>query len=136
MDLYNNLPLRKIILTSDFGTWSWDTQSDAVYFNKTYMEMLGYAHEQFPFHVSTWIDLLHPDDREKILENQRLILEDPSLGESFEDTFRMRAASGEYRWILRRGFILCRDASGKALHVCGMHIDNKALELSLIHISM
>lgn len=136
MDLHSNPSLKKIALTSDFGTWSWDTQSDSVYFNKTYMEMLGYAHEQFPFHIATWIDLLHPDDREQILKNQRLILEDPRLGESFEDTFRMRTASGEYRWILRRGFILCRDNSGKALHVCGMHIDSKALERTLEDLSI
>lgn len=131
MDTYNNISWFKAILSSDFGTWVWENQSDLLFFNATYMRMLGYEPTQFPFHISTWINLVHPEDRKRTAHKQQQMLENPACGDAFEDKFRMRTASGEYLWVLGRGFVLCRDKQGKALRVCGMHIEMNTLEKNL-----
>lgn len=135
MDTYEPISFDKIIPSDAFGAWSWERETNALFFNASYMRMLGYAHDSFPFHISTWINLLHPEDREKALAKQQAVLENASLGDTFEDTFRMRAATGGYLRIYSRGFVLCRDTKGKALRMCGTHLDQSVLEQTLENLS-
>lgn len=125
------LSVYKQLLSSEFGIWIWEADTDVLYFNEAYMRMLGYEHCQYPFHISTWIKLIHPDDRSPTVEVQQEMLSTLSLGNSFEHRFRMLNASGEYQWILGRGFIICRDQNGKATRVSGMHLDLRTLDQTL-----
>lgn len=131
MGNYNSLSIYKILLSYDFGVWVWENENDLLFFNKAYMDMLGYPHNQFPFHISTWIELLHPEDKEKIIVNQQHILETPNLKDVFEIKCRMCTASGAYMWVLMQCFVLCRDEQGKALRVCGTHIDLNIVDQTL-----
>ena len=44
-------------------------------------------------------------------------------GESFDMTFRMRAADGTYRWILAKGDVMARDEDGNVRRLVGTHVD-------------
>lgn len=125
------LSVYKLLLSSDFGMWLWEADTDVLYFNEAYMRMLGYKHTQHPFHISTWANLIHEDDREITVSAQRKIVSSPEWGDSFEHRFRMLNASGEYQWILGRGFVIYRDHTGKALRVSGMHLDLRLLDQTL-----
>ena len=129
--MHEQVALYNMVLASDFGSWLWEPETEALFFNVQYMEMLGYQAQQFPYHISTWEQLIHPDDRQKTIESQRMVLADPLLGDSFESRFRMLSASGEYVGILGRGFVICRNEKGAALRVSGMHIALKALEATV-----
>lgn len=130
-DKDDSVSMHKLLLSSDFGIWLWEPNTDALFFNDVYMRMLGYSHTRFPFHISTWTKLIHPDEREAIMESQRRVLNDPAHGDSFENRFRMLTVSGEYIWILGRGFVVCRDEHGAALRVSGLHIDMRSLDQAL-----
>lgn len=127
-DNEKTLSIYNVLLSSDFGIWQWEPATDAFFFNKRFMTMLGYEHSTFPFHISTWENLIHTDDRDKIVGAQRRILTAPDLGDSFEHRFRLRSASGDFLWILSRGFVICRDENGQALRVSGMHIDLRTMD--------
>jgi PAS domain S-box-containing protein len=106
--------------TSD-GLWDWHIQTQKSYCNPAYYQMLGYEASDFTSDLSSqWVDLLHPDDREVIVAaaQQDLVSEG-----HYQHEFRLRAKDGSYRWILRRGHVVERDASGAALRAVGTHID-------------
>lgn len=129
------LSMYKLLFSSDFGLWSWEPENDRLYFNTAYMTMLGYSQDTFPFHLSTWERLIHPDDRDQIVQTQKAIVLDPDRGDSFEARFRMRTANGNYVWILGRGFVLCRNAQGVATRISGMHIDLNTFNETLEHLA-
>lgn len=101
------------------GLWDWDVQSGTVYYSPRYLAMLGYTSEDFPPHKDSWKSKLHPDDQDKIVSAQEEIIASPRYGDSYESTYRMRRADGEWIWIFGRGCVTRRDASGRAQHLVG-----------------
>jgi len=103
------------------GLWDWDIPSGKVYYSPAYLGMLGFAAGELPATYKTWLDLVHPDDRDSTLAvNQACIRHEV---DTFEVEFRMRAKDGTYRWILSRGHALRRDANGQALQMIGTQVD-------------
>ncbi|GIZ52752.1 PAS domain-containing hybrid sensor histidine kinase/response regulator [Noviherbaspirillum aridicola] len=51
-----------------------------------------------------WLDAIHPDDRQHVLETWRRSVD---AGESFEAQYRLRDREGDYRWVLARALPLC-----------------------------
>ena len=44
------------------GIWDWDLQTNQVYYSPRWMEMLGYAANEWPATLATWRKLVHPED--------------------------------------------------------------------------
>ena len=103
------------------GLWDWDVPTGKGYFSPRYYTMLGYQPGDFPASLDNWAALLHPDDKQFALG----LVDGLTQGEldSFDGEFRMKAKSGEWRWILSRGKVVERDASGKPLRIVGTHVD-------------
>ena len=120
--------LFKGFLKADYGIWLWEPYTHTLYFNNTYLTMLGYAPGQFPYHITTWENLIHPEDWTLNFHQQMQIIETPDVGESFETRFRLKTATGDYMWVLSRGFVVCRDDEGKAIRLVGIHIDTETSE--------
>jgi PAS domain S-box-containing protein len=103
------------------GLWDWDITSDTGYFSPGYYRMLGYEPDEFATTSHSWVDLLHPEDREHALSVNNACIE--KRIDSFEVEFRMRAKSGDWVWILGRGKAVSRDADGRAVRMVGTHVD-------------
>ncbi len=103
------------------GLWDWDLLTGDVYFSPAYFRMLGYEPGQFPGKAGTWIDLIHPEDREHVLAVNEACIRNRLPAFSVE--FRMRSSEGDWRWILGRGKAVRRDADGLALQMIGTHVD-------------
>jgi PAS domain S-box-containing protein len=106
--------------TSD-GLWDWNVPTGEVYYSPAYFLILGYRPGELPGHVRTWMDLIHPDDRERAIGANQDCIE--NRVQSFEVEFRMRAKSGGWKWILGRGKAATRDANGRAIRMIGTHLD-------------
>jgi two-component system, cell cycle sensor histidine kinase and response regulator CckA len=106
--------------TSD-GLWDWDIATDSGYFSPGYYRMLGYQSEEFTMNSQSWLNLVHPDDRERALAINLACIENKT--ECFEVEFRMQEKRGGWRWILGRGKAVARDGNGKALRLVGTHVD-------------
>lgn len=103
------------------GIWDLCIPTGAVLYDTHWARMLGYdVHELAP-HIRTWQTLLHPEDRPHALN----VWEGHVQGQTpiYEAEFRLLAKDGEYRWILSRGKVVERDATGSALRAIGMHMD-------------
>jgi len=103
------------------GLYDWNMQTGEVYFSPRYYTMLGYKPYEMPASYDTWIDLLHPDDREYALNTVNEHVE--KKRDSHEIELRLRTKSGGWRWILSRGKTIERDASGRPIRMVGTHVD-------------
>ncbi len=113
--------LRLAIEAANEGLWERDVKSDEVFFSKRYYRMLGYDADEIPEVYQTWIDFLHPDDRDEASERMTRYLR----GEipNYENTFRLRTKSGDYRWITTRGEVVEWDDDGSPRRIVGVHLD-------------
>lgn len=103
------------------GLWDWDVATGTVWFSDRWHTMLGYERGEIQGHVRSWIRLTHPDD----VARARQLLTDhiERKTKTFECEQRVRNKSGAYTWVLSRGKVVARDATGAPLRIVGTHID-------------
>ncbi|EGV20467.1 sensor domain-containing protein [Thiocapsa marina] len=97
-----------------------------------YLSTLGYAEGELDVDPQTWIDMVHPDDRDRV----QGLYERATHGDSdrFEAEYRMRHRDGHWVWIQDRARVYERDSDGRALRIAGTHTDvtrRKVAELKL-----
>lgn len=106
--------------TSD-GVWDWDIVTDRTYFSPTYYRMLGFEPNEFPMRGQSWMNLIHPEDRQRVLGVCTDCIENSRADFAFE--CRLMTKDGAWRWILARGKVLSRNQQGQALRMIGTHVD-------------
>jgi PAS domain S-box-containing protein len=115
---------RELTLTLDAttdGIWKWDLKSNELSFSPRYYTMLGYEPDEFPADYETWASLIHPDDLQDALAvAARCFSTGP---DDYENEFRLRSKSGDYRWIRAEGRVVKRDEQGNAARLIGNHRD-------------
>jgi len=103
------------------GIWDWDVTTGKTYFSPTYYNMLGFRPEELPATYDTWVDLLHPDDREHA---EKVVRDCMIQGkENFTVDFRLRTKDGDWKWIFDRGKVVERDKQGNPTRMVGTHAD-------------
>ncbi len=102
------------------GIWDWNLSNNNVYLSPRWKEMLGYSPAELPNALTTWTDLVHPDDLESALETVKKFLD--SHDTFYESIHRLKNKQGDWVWILDRG-IAVRDKSGKPSRIYGSHTD-------------
>ncbi len=103
------------------GLWDWNVPTGEVYYSPGYAAMLGHDGAETPPRVDFWQDLIHPEDRERVVRANADCVDNHS--EAFQVEFRMRAKDDSWRWILGRGKAVERDAQGLAVRLVGTHTD-------------
>lgn len=114
------------------GVWDRNLLTGEVYYGANWLRTLGYEENEPKSTHLQLEDLLHPDDRERVLA----ILEDHINGktETYAVEYRIQKKNGEYRWVLSRGQVVERNDDGKALRMMGTLTDinlMKAFEAEL-----
>ncbi len=118
---------KTFIKVSNTGAWQYDRESDYLWCSREYFTMLGRKREEFDFSgkpnlQETWIDLIHPEDKEQASRAFARYLESGSSG-MYENTFRMRDSQGGWVWILSRGSAIPDEKGRPSNKIVGTHID-------------
>ncbi len=103
------------------GVWEYDFETREVFFSKQYKAMLGHAEDTFENKVSEWYNRIHPDDRHIIAETDNDY--DHQRISSHQREYRLLHRNGEYLWILDRGMVVSKTASGAPKRLIGTHTD-------------
>lgn len=113
--------LQLVLQGSSDGYWDWNVPTGEVHFSGRWASMLGYELGEIEPHVRSWERLVHPDDMPEVTR----VLEEHFAGkrDQYETIHRVRTKSGEWKWILDRGKVVARDASGAPLRMAGTHSD-------------
>jgi PAS domain S-box-containing protein len=88
-----------------------------------FRKMLGFQDENdFPNLTSSWVDRLHPEDKDNTLNAFVKHLTDHTGKTPYNLEYRCKIKSGEYRWFQAMGETI-RDTSGIPLRVAGLFLD-------------
>jgi PAS domain S-box-containing protein len=108
--------------------WDWDIESDAVWLNANWKEMLGERRAETRTSMKALVGLVHPDDIGRVRTDGVAMLK--GTAERFDDEYRIRGAEGSWRWIRTRGMVTGRSASGRALRASGTNADVTSRKLA------
>lgn len=102
------------------GLWDWDLKNGTVYYSDRWQEMLGYTPGEFADTPDAWLDLVHPEEVDRLKE----ALENHLLGQTdaLEHEYRALHTDGTFRWLLTRG-VASRGADGQAVRISGSQTD-------------
>ena len=105
---------------SNDGLWDRDLENNKVYYSERWKNMLGYSDTEFPNDIKAFEELLHPEDRKRVLQR----FNDHLNGESdlYENIFRIRHKNGHYISVLDRGKAI-RNEKNEAIRAVGTHSD-------------
>jgi PAS domain S-box-containing protein len=113
--------LSQVMAATNNGLWDWEIPAEKVYYSPAYFAMLGYAPGELPATMQTWVDLLHPDDRQPALDARQACLD--GVIPLFNLEFRLQARDGSWIWVHGRGRVVRRDTDGTPLRMVGTHVD-------------
>ncbi len=113
---------------SNDGIFDMDLCHHTTYLSPRWKATLGYADEELENSQVTFLKLLHPDDKARVMAfNSAFELNPEAIQYNLE--FRMIHKEGQSVWIRSRGSVQ-RDATGRALRLTGSHSDITAERLA------
>lgn len=112
--------LQYLLTTSPAVIYSAKPDGDygATYISENVSKVLGYAAREFLEDSGFWINLIHPEDIDRILTGLPQLFEQ----EVYAHEYRCLHADGTYRW-LREEMKVIKDKSGKPTEIVGYLID-------------
>ena len=103
------------------GVYEWNMEDNSVYLSPQWFLMVGYKEViTFTPELSTWKDRIHPDDKERVLREVEIALENKMI--FIESTHRLKHETEGWIWILGRGKIQYNEA-GNPCRMVGVHTD-------------
>ncbi|MFT5376240.1 MAG: two-component system sensor histidine kinase/response regulator, partial [Candidatus Latescibacterota bacterium] len=114
------------------GLWDFRPQTDQLFINDQWAEMLGHKKEEIGEYVDEWANRIHPED----IESTWALYGDHAAGNTpiYRSEHRLRCKDDTYKWILDIGRVAVRDGEGQPVRVVGIHMDiheQKSMQLRL-----
>ena len=100
------------------GLWDWDLARGRIYWSRSMFDMLGYEATEEILSFGEVKDLIHPEDIDLFDLAQRAAAQEIRR---VDQLFRMRHASGQYRWMRIRTELVEKGGSG--VHLIGIAVD-------------
>ncbi|HUR11941.1 MAG TPA: PAS domain S-box protein [Flavitalea sp.] len=120
------------IRATNDAIWDADLKNNTLNWGGGFETLFGYALEKIGNDPASWVDHIHPEDKEKVLERHYAVIRD-TKDSSWIDEYRFIRADGSIANVIDRGLIL-RDEKGIAYRMVGAMMDiteRKQLEAQL-----
>ena len=112
---------KRVLESSGDGVWDWQVQSGAVKFSVQCLAMFGYVPGDLLETPAALDQLTHPADLARKRQSREAHLAGRTA--AFVSEHRLLCKNGQWKWVLSRGIIISRDASGNALRMIGTYTD-------------
>ena len=103
------------------GVWDWDVLQSKVFFSPRWKAMIGYSNAEIGDGLDEWSKHVHPEDMPRVMADVTVHLDGKTP--TYANEHRVLCKDGSWKWILDRGLVIERDASGKPLRMVGTHTD-------------
>lgn len=111
--------LRFRLAASTGDVWDWEIGTGGAHISRQWKERLGYQDSEVENTAAAWQALLHPDDRDMVLQAFRDHLRHRV---PYDVEYRNRTRAGEYRWSHAKGQAVW-DERGRATYMAGSVVD-------------
>jgi PAS domain S-box-containing protein len=120
----SNEKFRLIANATNDGIWEWNVLSGEVWWNDNFCRQFGLNSAVTP-NFEIWVESIHPDDRDRIVNSFHRILDSES--DYWIEEFRRILPDGSVGYILDRGYIQ-RNGLGKPVRILGSTTDLTGLK--------
>ncbi len=113
------------ILRSGMWTMEFDRQGQmtSVFWSQDFRAMIGHQDEEdFPNVLSSWSDLLHPEDHDRVMKEYYATIDDYTGRRLYNVEYRLLTKDRGYRWFRAAGK-LSRREDGTPITYVGMFVD-------------
>lgn len=112
--------LQLALEASGDGLWDWDIANNKLYLSPNFCKMLESEPSELPFCVEYWEELLHPDEKDWVLNRLATHLQ---RGDTCDFDYRLRTGSGEWKWVSNYGKVVDYDEQGNPTRMIGTQRD-------------
>ncbi len=109
--------LRLALDSTQIGIFEWSVAAGHVYYSPGLWAMLGYEHARMPSTVEAWQSMIHPDDLP--LYRRRTESQLNGIASFIEPEYRVRARSGDWRWVYTRAKSVATNPDGRPTRIIG-----------------
>ncbi len=109
------------LAAGDLGHWEYDLRTKRVFFSERFKTMLGYGPGEVADLWGTWNDLLHPEDRSRVINSYSEVL--AMRNPHWDMEYRLKCKDGQFKMIHSRGRVVLSDDRGLPLVISGTHMD-------------
>lgn len=118
------------------GLWYFDCDKEGkiseVHWSHAFRKILGYKDVyDFPNELDSWADLLHPADKDKILDHLTGAINDVTNEKKYNVEYRLKMLDGTYQWF-RANAEIVRRKDGTARRITGIFINIDAEKKALL----
>ena len=124
---------RLVSRATNDAVYDWDVPSGSLWWSDAFFGLFGYNQAERCDDLAAWKELIHPDDRSRVLTDLDTALE--SGQEVWNGEYRLRKADGSFAIVMDRAYIL-RNEQMEPVRVTGSMTDmteRKQLEEQLTH---
>jgi diguanylate cyclase (GGDEF)-like protein/PAS domain S-box-containing protein len=118
--------------TSD-AVWDRNLLTDEIWWNEGFEKMFGCAASEIGSTVDSWKERLHPEDRDRVVNDLRRHID--SGNTNWVDEYRFKCYDGSYACVVDRGYVV-HASDGAPIRMIGSMMDvseRKLLEQQLTH---
>jgi len=108
--LYNER-LALAVEATELGLWEWNVETGQTFWSDRQKQIFGLSLNA-PASYEFWLSVLHPEDRDRVIESVSALL-DPKSGGQLHLEHRVIHPDGEIRWIVSRGRMLYEIVDGE-----------------------
>ncbi len=102
---------------SNEAIWDWDAEKQVSFWGEGFNTLFGYPSEFYPGHSMNWENKIHPDDRERVLNNIAQYTSGLKK-DMFTEEYRFLKSDGTYAQVIDKGYCLY-DESGRVIRMIG-----------------
>ncbi len=106
---------------ADLGMFDWNIETGETTYSDHWATMLGYKVDELAPNNSTFENLIHPEDKDRVMGLLKQHFENDDF--EYNTDFRLKTKAGGWRWINSRGRVFARDKENKPIRMVGTHID-------------
>jgi PAS domain S-box-containing protein len=130
--IQSNERFEKVTEATNDAIWDWNILEDTLYWGAGFKILFGYHIEKITPTLASWVNHIHPEDRESVLQSiyGALEIHDQSI---WIAEYRYQKEDGSFADVIDRGIVI-RDESGTPIRMVGAMndiTDKKMLEIQL-----
>ncbi|WP_218149452.1 ATP-binding protein [Marinospirillum celere] len=101
---------------ANIGVWDLNPLTGELTWDQQLWQQLGYSQPEFKLTKQSWLDSIHPEDLDRVIEiTSRKIQE----CQPFEIEYRSRTSQGSWLWLLGKGQVIAWNERGHSTRVLG-----------------
>lgn len=100
--------------------WDWNLIDDTIWWGDGMRARFGYAYDDTPQIGESWVEHIHPDDRERVVAGIHSVID--GGGKLWTDEYRFIRADGSLAQVADRGFVI-RNEQGAGVRMVGSMLE-------------